>query len=174
MRIASRPFARVGGSARSYFLMTLGVLVLGWAAGCEDKHIGRPCLTNAPDDAGASGGQVAIVSSPNLQCPSRICLQPADEFQAAADHTGPFCTDTCSTDDDCSDGETGSKSNPMDTHCKSNFVCAVATTSGPFCCQKYCICHDFVIVPPGGFKTPQACLSPSNSGPNPPTCVNVH
>src|SRR5579862_1462019 len=78
MRFASRHIPRAGSSVRGYFLVALGVLALGLGA-CEDKHIGRPCVTNAPADAGASGGQVAIISSPNLQCPSRICLQPAPE-----------------------------------------------------------------------------------------------
>ena len=170
MRIASRPFARAGSSARGYFLMMLGVLVLGWAVtGCEDKHIGRPCLTNA--DAGSFGANgepgVAIISSPNLQCPSRICLLPADESNAGAMHDGPFCTYPCSTDDDCSDAETGEKGSTTDTRCKTNFICAIATTTGPFCCQKYCVCHDFVYIPPGGLKTPTACE------PGAGTCSNV-
>jgi hypothetical protein len=167
MRIASRPFARAGRSAQGYFLMMVGVLVLGWVAmGCDNKHIGRPCEVNA--DAGASGGSISIISSPVLQCPSRICLLPADMSVAAKNNDGPFCTDTCSSDDDCADAETGTKGDTSDTKCKSNFVCAVATTSGPFCCQKFCICHDFVNVPPGGFTTPTACM-PGNT-----TCANVH
>jgi hypothetical protein len=174
MRIASRPFARAGGSARGYFLMMLGVLVLGWgSAGCEDKHIGRPCDLNVDAGSSASGGQIAIISSPNLQCPSRICLLPADESVATANGDGPFCTYSCSSDSDCSDAETASKGSGS-TQCKSNFVCTVATTSGPFCCQKYCVCHDFVIEPSGGFQTPLACQSPADNGPNPPTCANVH
>ena len=171
MRIASRPFARAGVSARSYFLMTLGVLVLGWAtAGCEDKHIGRPCVTNADaGTVGASGGQVAIISSPNLQCPSRICLLPADESMAGLDHDGAFCTASCNTDDDCSDAETGDKATAGDTRCKGNFICAVATTTGPFCCEKFCVCHDFVFVPQGGLQTPSACMPGAAN-----SCPNIH
>jgi hypothetical protein len=30
-----------------------------------------------------------------------------------------------------------------------------------------------VVVPSGGFPTPNTCESPGNGGPNPPTCVNV-
>lgn len=173
MRIASRPFARASFSARSYFLMTLGVLVLGWGtAGCEDKHIGRPCVTNADaGTVGASGGQVAIISSPNLQCPSRICLLPADESMATtpAYHDGAFCTYSCNTDDDCSDAEIGDKSQSDDKRCKSNFICTIATTTGPFCCQKYCVCHDFVYVPPGGIPTPVACEPNAGN-----SCENIH
>jgi hypothetical protein len=155
--------------------MMLGVLVLGWAtAGCEDKHIGRSCETNA--DAGGAQ-HVTVVASPVLACPSRVCLFPTDSSSAGdatTYHDGAFCTASCSTDDDCSDGEIGDKSNAEDHRCKSNFVCAIATTSGPFCCQKFCICHDFVYVPQGGIPEPVACESPNSGGPNPPSCENVH
>ena len=167
MRFASRLIPRAGGSVRGYFLVALGVLALGLGA-CEDKHIGRPCITNAPADAGASGGQVAVISSPNLQCPERICLQPAPEGAVGtASMEGAFCTAPCSTDDDCSDTNPG-------TACMTGFVCTVPTTSGPFCCQKMCVCHDFVIVPKGGFTTPNTCEPPGSGGPKPATCVNVH
>lgn len=177
MRIASRPFRRAGRSAQATFLMTLGVLVVGWVAGCDDKHIGRPCEVNT--DAGTSAGSgthVAVISSPVLQCPSRICLLPPDTLGATlpptntppGDNDGAFCTATCSTDDDCADGETGDKSDPNDHRCKGGFFCGVATTTGPFCCQKYCICRDFVNEPAGGAQTPETCM-PGNT-----SCANVH
>lgn len=169
MRIASRAFGRAGRSAHATFLMLLGVLVLGsLGTGCDDKQIGRPCDVNV--DAGTSAGSgthVTVISSPVLQCPSRICMLPADEESATSMGDGAFCTDTCSTDDDCADGQTTDKGNTKDPRCKSNFVCAVATTSGPFCCQKFCICNDFVIVPKGGFTTPTACMRGQS------TCANV-
>lgn len=178
MRIASRPFGRAGRSAQATFLVTLGVLVLGWVAGCDDKHIGRPCEVNA--DAGTSAGagtHVAVISSPVLQCPSRICILPPDNLGATlpttnmppGDNDGPYCTATCSTDDDCADGETGDRSNNEDHRCKGGFFCAVATTTGPFCCQKFCICHDFVAEPMGGAPTPESCMPGTGS-----TCANVH
>ncbi len=86
---------------------------------------------------------------------------------------GAFCTAECSSNDDCADAESGSK-NDGTTKCKSDFVCMVPTTSGPFCCQKMCVCHDFVIEPKGGFQTPTACKPPGSGGPMPPTCENVH
>ncbi len=166
MRIASRTPGRAGRSAQATFLMMLGVLVLGSVAGCEDKHIGRPCEVNA--DAGSiSGGHVAIISSPALQCPSRICLLPADQNVAAANQVGAFCTATCSTDDDCSDGETGTRGDSTG-RCTTGFFCGVPTTTGPFCCQRYCICRDFQAEPAGGVQTPEACV------PGKSTCENVH
>ncbi len=51
-----------------------------------------------------------------------------------------MCTAGCSTDDDCSDSDPG-------TLCKKGFICTWPTTTGSFCCQKMCVCHDFVVVP---------------------------
>ena len=160
MRIASRVISHAGDSARGYLLVALGVVALG-LAGCNDQHIGRPCVTNAPPDAGANG-QTTIISSPSLQCPSRICIQPSPmgPVPNAADE-GAMCTATCNTDDDCADVDPGTK-------CTKGFVCAWPTTAGPFCCQKMCVCHDFVIVPDKGFIEPATCSDP-NGG-----CVNVH
>jgi hypothetical protein len=160
--------AHASSAARGYFLVALGVLVLGLGGGCDDKHIGRPCNTNVPD-AGATGGGISILTSPSLECPSRICLQAAPEGVTSADEQakeGAMCTASCSTDDDCSDGDPG-------TLCKKGFICTWPTTSGDFCCQKMCVCHDFVVVPPKGIPEPSACLSPSAGGPSPPTCKNV-
>ncbi len=166
MRIASRPVTRAGRSAQATFLTMLGVLVLGWMAGCDDNHLGRPCDVNA--DAGSiTGGHVAIVSSPALQCPSRICLLPADQNVAAANQVGAFCTVPCSSDDDCSDGETGAKGSNGGL-CTSGFFCGVPTTTGKFCCERYCICRDFQSEPGGGFQTPEVCMQSSSS------CPNVH
>jgi hypothetical protein len=167
MRFPFQLNTRAGEFARGFALVAFGVVILLGA--CDDKHIGRPCQTGAaPPDAGASGGAFATVSSPVLACPSRICLDPGDQKGDATNfHDGAFCTATCSSDDDCSDAEIGNKGDTSDTRCKSSFVCGVATTVGPFCCQKLCICRDFVVVPPGGLPLPMSCM-PSMS-----TCQNV-
>jgi hypothetical protein len=167
MSFASRLIPRSGNAVRGYFLV-LGVLALGLGGGCEDKHIGRPCNTNVAD-AGVTGGRVAILTSPSLECPSRICLQAAPQGTGSADEQaaeGAMCTTGCSTDDDCSDSDPGTK-------CTGNFICTWPTTTGNFCCQKMCVCHDFVVVPKGGIPEPQSCLSASAGGPSPSTCVNV-
>jgi hypothetical protein len=79
---------------------------------------------------------------------------------------GAMCTAGCSTDDDCSDSDPG-------TLCTTGFVCTWPTTTGNFCCQKMCVCHDLVKVDQGGIPEPTSCLSPSAGGPNPKTCANV-
>jgi hypothetical protein len=160
MRIASRVIPHAGESACGYLLVALGVVALG-LAGCNDQHIGRPCVTNAPPDAGDTS-ETTIISSPSLGCPSRICIQPAAMGPVPdAQSEGAMCTATCSTDDDCSDVDPGTK-------CTKGFVCAWPTTAGPFCCQKMCVCHDFVTVPKGGFVEPDTCTKPSAG------CQNVH
>jgi hypothetical protein len=168
MRFASRLIPSAGRSVRGYFLVALGALAIGFGGGCTDNHIGRPCNINVAD-AGASGGSVAILTSPSLECPSRICIQPApggstlSKDQQLAE--GAMCTAGCSTDDDCSDSDPG-------TLCTKGFICTWPTTSGPFCCQKMCVCHDLVFVPPMGIPEPTTCMPPP-AGPSPATCQNV-
>ena len=141
-------------------LVALGVMVLE-LAGCNGQHIGRACLSNAQLDAGANES-TTIISSPSLQCPSRICIEPSVSGRVAnAQDEGAMCTATCNTDDDCTDTDPGTK-------CMKGFICAWPTTAGPFCCRKMCVCHDFVTVPPGGFVEPSVCTDP-NGG-----CQNVH
>jgi hypothetical protein len=158
MRFSSRVTLHAGISARGYLLLALGAMALGLGA-CSDEHIGRKCVTNA--DAGAST-ETTIISSPSLQCPSRICIQPSPMGPVpTASDEGAMCTSLCNTDDDCTDTDPG-------TPCMKGFVCAWPTTAGPFCCQKMCVCHDFVNVPKGGFLKPDTCTSPSKG------CQNVH
>jgi hypothetical protein len=158
MRFPSRLIP--GASRWLAFTITLAALGLGGA--CEDKHIGRLCELGVPNaDAGASGA-TATIASPALECPSRICLLPGAEKDPMG--TGSLCTASCESNDDCSDGETVDK--PGDPHCKGGFVCMWPTTTGSFCCQKMCVCRDFVREPMGGFVKPSVCEAPS-------TCQNV-
>lgn len=140
------------------------LLVLG-AAGCENKHVGRTC--DLATDGGATVGMTATINSEALECPSRICLYPvATAPIAGSSDTAPFCTADCSSDDDCSDAETGPKGSGTDHHCENGFTCAVATKVGPFCCRRFCICRDFVGLGPQA--TPAECMAGSGT-----TCQNV-
>jgi len=141
-------------------------LVLGLGGACEDKHVGRTCELGTTAMGGTSGSSVATISSPALECPSRICILPATTSGNTA-NTGPLCTATCESNDDC-DGEGGPKGDATDRHCENGFVCMWPTTVGPFCCMKMCVCRDFVTEPMGGFQLPKDCQSGSS------TCQNVH
>jgi len=148
--------------------LVAGVVGAGLFA-CNPNSIGRPCVN--------PGGQAVLgtqVSSPALECPSRLCLlQPpnASSGQTGAQSAdgGTYratCTAECQHDNDC-DAETKSL-------CKEGFACAVATQAGPFCCKKLCICKGALVEgvnvdPDGGTIIPFSC-----SKDNPmPTCPNA-
>src|SRR5581483_1232277 len=83
----------------------LGLLVVALALGsvaCENKHIGRTCGLSVDPDAGVGSGLTATLDVA-LECPSRICILPAQESGPVT--TTSLCTADCSSDDDCSDGE---------------------------------------------------------------------
>jgi hypothetical protein len=148
--------------------LVAGVVGAGLFA-CNPNSIGRPCVN--------PGGQAVLgtqISSPALECPSRLCLlQPPN---ASTGQTGQgsdggtfraTCTATCNNDGDC-DAETKE-------FCKAGFNCAVATQAGPFCCKKVCICKtDLVegvnVDPDGGTIIPFSCDPKQNPT---PTCPNV-
>ena len=89
MRFPS-PVSSISPTARSFALFALALAMFGLGGACEDKHIGRPCeLGTMP--MGGTSGSVATVSSPALECPSRICLLPGAETSNIG-NTGPLCT----------------------------------------------------------------------------------
>lgn len=66
-----------------------------------------------------------------------------------------LCTAECSSSDDCD--------RVPESPCKTGFTCGVAVTVGPFCCKKFCICKDYVVVPETGkLPIPMAC-DPTNA-----------
>ena len=68
----------ISSAARTFGLLALALTLFGLGGACEDKHVGRPCeLGTMP--LGGTSGQIATVSSPALECPSRICLLPGAE-----------------------------------------------------------------------------------------------
>jgi hypothetical protein len=161
--------ARPRTPARALFApFALGaLLVVLTTAGCDNKHVGRLCDLNADAGAAMGTGTTATINPEALECPSRICILPPQ--QAAATDTQSLCTADCSSDDDCSDGETGPKGDTADHHCETGFVCAIATTVGDFCCRRFCLCKDFTgPTPQGGFPVPKVCQAGNGS-----TCKNV-
>jgi hypothetical protein len=159
MTFSFRPLTNASVASFAFAVALLGLV----ASGCEDKHIGRVCSLDAPD-AGASGtGTSAVLNGSAVECPSRICLLPAGDKVPT---TGPLCTAGCSTDDDC-DGETSSNA----AQCHSGFACLVATTVGDFCCERLCVCKDFVDTTQ---KNPPYNAIPATCLPGKSMCKNVH
>lgn len=124
----------------SLLAVVAGAFVL---TSCEDKHIGRPCDIGV-DMSMIANPNLATVNPSALECPSRLCLLPAE---ARTTETKPFCTDECGSDDDCSDGERRGGSN-TDFRCKEGFVCRIAVpklASNPLSCKPVCVCRDFLL-----------------------------
>jgi hypothetical protein len=152
------PF-RLTLGARTLALIAFALLSVGLGGACENNHVGRTCDLGVESD-----GTETTITSPALECPSRICILPQAEKPAAG--TLPLCTATCSSDGDC-DGEAADKSDSNDHRCRTGFTCKWPTTVGPFCCQKMCICRDFLLMTPkGGWPEPAACKDSSGG------CVN--
>jgi hypothetical protein len=116
---------------------------------CEDKGIGRPCdvLTEATKDQ-------AVYNAEALECPSRICLKPAVQSGVSGNvDTGPYCSASCSQDSDCDGAVRGTSA--LDKRCKQGYACGIAFVKGRLCCQKLCLCKDFI--GPSGVQIPTGC-----------------
>lgn len=124
---------------------------------CSENPVGRKCYVG-PD---VTGTQVTL-NSQAPECQSRLCLDVplGAELPEDGEHT-PICTGTCDVDDDCE--------RVADSPCKTGFTCGVPTVVGDFCCQKMCMCKDYMVVPDGGLPLPAACEpdNPDN------TCKNL-
>jgi hypothetical protein len=154
---------RLVPNAQNFAVIASLVMVVGLSGACEDLHIGRPCSLGVSNpDAGASGA-TATITSPALECPSRICLLPVASKNPMG--AGPLCTAGCESNSDCEDGEGGPLAGGHKL-CKTGFVCMYPTTVGAFCCQRMCVCRDFVTDTSPGITKPAVCNAPSE-------CVNV-
>jgi hypothetical protein len=123
-------------------------------AGCADRHIGRKCDLQLDGGTGDVMATNIAVNTEALECPSRVCIQPN---QAKSTDTGSLCTDECSSDDDCANGEKRDKSDPNDKRCQSGFACRVIIPNLPnvnLACKKVCVCKDFL---GNETPTPQGC-----------------
>jgi len=160
MTFSPRPLSKLAQLAPFAFAIALLGLV---TSGCEDKHIGRVCDLDTADAGTTTTGTSSTIQGQAVECPTRICLLP--QMQTTT-NTGPLCTAGCGSDDDCSDGETTSDQNSR--QCKKGFACTIATTVGAFCCEKMCVCKDFIDLTQDYHKVPTVCT------PGMSTCKNVH
>ena len=116
---------------------------VGIWAGCTDLGIGAVCL-NPREDGKVQGTNL---SSPALECRSRLCLlQEKDAAGTALDPPRATCTSRCDSDNDCGDALVADKEKPDARQCPhgKKFICAVATLTGPFACTPICICEEDV------------------------------
>ena len=79
--------------------------------GClPDNHVGRPCEVGTTP-LGGSSGQIVTVSSPALECPSRMCLLAGGN--PTPQGTGALCTAGCESDVDCEGGRDRTEERPI-------------------------------------------------------------
>jgi hypothetical protein len=133
-----------------YFLV-LGFAVAATIGACTSNPVGRICDLGSETPAPSE----VVVASPSLDCVSRTCLReplgrelpPGSVYPAG---NSGLCTAECSADSDCD--------RVPESPCTLGFTCGVAVTVGPFCCKKFCICKDYVVIPDTGqLAEPMAC-----------------
>jgi hypothetical protein len=147
---------------RSGYVLVLGLAGL-LAAGCTSNPVGRICDLGSEMPAPSE----VVVASPSLDCVSRTCLRvplgrelpQGSEFPSG---NSGLCTAECESDGDCD--------RVPESPCQTGFTCGVAVTVGPFCCKKFCICKDYVVIPDTGqLAEPMAC----DSGTAANACCNL-
>lgn len=134
-------------------LVVLGIVfaMACFVSGCGGEPVGRIC------DLGAATPEASevVVASPSLDCVTRTCLRvplgrelpPGSAFPSG---NNGLCTSECESEDDCE--------RVPESPCVGGFACGVAVTVGPFCCRKFCVCKDYIVVPESGdIPTPKAC-----------------
>src|SRR5665647_2156865 len=144
-------------------VVLLGTLFCALLVGCTGEPVGRICDLGTENPTASE----VVVASPSLDCVSRTCLRVPLSRELPAGSSFPagnngLCTAECSADDDCD--------RVPESPCTTGFTCGVAVTVGPFCCRKFCICKDYVVIPESGqLSTPKAC----DAGNNDNACCNL-
>jgi hypothetical protein len=144
----------------SRLCIVLGLVVFG---ACAGEPVGRVC------DLGTQTPAVSevVVASPSLDCVTRTCLRVPKGKELPPGSSFPegnngLCTAECDSSSDCE--------RVPESPCVTGFACGVAVTVGPFCCRKFCMCKDYIVIPDNGvLDNPKACdaSDPAN------TCQNL-
>lgn len=123
---------------------------------CTGEPVGRIC------DLGTLTPQMTevVVASPSLDCVTRTCLRVPLGRDLPMGSKFPegnngLCTAECASDSDCD--------RVPESPCVTGFTCGIAVTVGPFCCRKFCICKDYVVIPESGQLSVPAACDPTNA-----------
>ena len=113
-------------------------------------------------DLGFTPGPDEIAIAPAASCVSGTCLHTPQERDLPMcgnfpDGSNGLCTSACQADADCAG---------LEGPCVTGYTCSVATTIGPYCCERMCMCKDFVDV---STATPAPCDAANASN----TCCNL-
>jgi hypothetical protein len=147
LRYPLSPLGFFGSVSFRLLVVLLGSgLVFGLGLGlgaCKNNQVGRSCfIAGSGSDGGVSSD--TVVGSPAIECESSICLHIAGESDNE-------CTARCGSDSDC---ETSPESS-----CKGGFTCAIPVVTGSFCCERLCICRDFLVGDAGTLADPAGCVA---------------
>jgi hypothetical protein len=156
--------SRIPGGLLLFVLLGCGACKVGedlWRLDAEAPSVGDAVdmqtagVGSTCDVLAVVGPTTGIYNAEALECPSLICLKPAVRTGALepADTTA-LCSAFCTQDSDCT-GETRDAGDPLDTRCRTGFLCGIPFTKGRICCQKLCLCRDFL--GPEGAPSPIAC-----------------
>ena len=145
-------------------LMTIAAL----GAGCSNNPVGRICDLGTAQPAPTE----VFLASPSPDCESGVCLrQPPDRElppggtpQAA---NSGLCTAECSSDDNCD--------RVQESPCVTGFACRFPVSVGPYCCRRFCICKDYILIPDPDTRQMQLAevCDPANPLSSFNTCCNV-
>lgn len=145
-------------------IRTRHALLVLFLVACSGEPVGRICDLGTLTPASTE----VVVASPSLDCVTRTCLRvplgrdlpQGSRFPAG---NNGLCTAECEADSDCD--------RVPESPCITGFTCGVAVTVGPFCCRKFCICKDYVVIPEstGQLGVPAAC----NAGNSDNACCNL-
>ncbi len=141
---------------RSTFMPLTLLLLMGCSNdSASSAELGKTC------SLGFENSLTGLVYNPQApECTAGFCLKPAlASFQDMG--TAAFCTTTCADDGDCH-GQKRDGDDPDDRRCVQGYACGVVTTVGPLCCQKVCVCKDFISEQ--GLATPPACQPGAGGG----------
>jgi len=140
------------------------IVVVGLVlSACTSNPVGRICDLGSEMPAPSE----VVVASPSLDCVSRTCLRVPQGKDLPKGSMYPegnvgLCTAECSDDSDCD--------RVPESPCVTGFTCGVAVTVGPFCCRKFCICKDYIVIPDTGhLDTPMACDASNSAN----ACCNL-
>lgn len=135
------------------------------ASACQQPVVGAVCDLGGPSLATAS-----VLTSPVLDCETRACLKVPPSAAGLPSGARPLsanegmCTAACEADADC-EAVAGSP-------CQGGFTCGVpqVLTVGASCCEKVCVCRDYLDIGSGQtMPLPEAC-NPANPE---ATCCNL-
>jgi hypothetical protein len=134
--------------------------MLQLAGGCTDNGVGRKCILESQPDGGFMSTQI---TSPALECQSRLCLIQAPQGSNPPRST---CSVQCASDADCAQATLGPDADGL---CSEGFVCATVTVTGAFKCKTMCVCKADLACglnkdTQGNVVVPQACGGPGASG----------